>query len=83
MEHSPGAIYIPVKVRIPEGPTCAYPPKDGDARGYTCNWILPHSSGQKWCRLFDEPGVEIEDIRIVGLMKCKRCVNAVRKEVRA
>ena len=65
---------INVIVDVPDGETCKY--KDG----YSCPWILKHDgSGQRWCRIFDQKGVPIEDIRIADFQKCKACREACKK----
>lgn len=60
---------IQVTVKIPPDELCSYPPKNGDARGYTCPWMLSHlAARKKWCRIFDDADVSH------GL-KCTACLE--------
>ncbi len=58
---------ITVKVKIPDGPTCYF------ESGYACQWILKHSSGQRWCRIFGDAKLERSG------EKCRECREASKQ----
>ena len=47
-----GEYHITVKIKVPPGPTCYF------ESGLACQWILKHSSGQRWCRIFGDTRLE-------------------------
>jgi hypothetical protein len=77
-----GARFVTVSLKIPDGPSCLYPPqKEGDAHGLLCNWLLRHSSSRQcWCTIFDT-GENLEEIRIIEMRKCKACHDAISESV--
>ena len=64
-----GKVLITVKIKVPDGPTCNYPPKEGYVRGFSCQWKYHHTGARKaWCRIFDD--ADVSDNK-----KCAECLN--------
>lgn len=73
-------VFITIKIKVPPGPTCVYPPKTGDVRGSNCRWRLEGAGKQAWCQAFDTGGIDdITEIRVGNFMKCPACLKAAQE----